>query len=113
MHERLPGTKEHIEAAQEKAVQIDDISKGTPLKPIARVAVLGEGKVIGGLSMDFFTAGSLVTIVEAEQANLDRAVVPIRILAGVEVMHMIRKRLMKTENGAHPHAAEHWCSMFM
>ena len=35
------------------------------------------------------------------------------ILSGIEVMHMIRKGQMKTENGSHPSAAEQFYSMVM
>ena len=35
------------------------------------------------------------------------------ILSGIEVMHMIRKGQMKTEDGTHPSAAEQFYSMVM
>ena len=35
------------------------------------------------------------------------------ILSGIEVMHMIRKGQMKTENGIHPSAAEQFYSTVM
>ena len=74
MSEALPGAKDHIEAARANAAQVDDIPVGTALKPIARVGVLGAGTMGGGIAMNFLTAGIPVTIVEAEQANLDRGV---------------------------------------
>ena len=73
----LPGAKGHIETARAKAAQVDDIPADTPLKPIARVGVLGAGTMGGGIAMNFLTAGIPVTIVEAEQANLDRGVATI------------------------------------
>ena len=73
----LPGAKDHIETARAKAAKIDDIPADTPLKPIARVGVLGAGTMGGGIAMNFLTAGIPVTIVEAEQANLDRGVATI------------------------------------
>jgi 3-hydroxyacyl-CoA dehydrogenase len=75
--EALPGAKAHIEAARARAAQIDDIPGDTPLKPIARVGVLGAGTMGGGIAMNFLTAGIPVTIVETEQANLDRGVATI------------------------------------
>ena len=36
-----------------------------------------------------------MTVVKAEQVYLDRAVVPIRILSGIEGMHMIKKALSR------------------
>src|SRR5690349_16956673 len=76
--EALSGAKEHIETARAKAAQVDDIPAGTPLKPIRKVGVLGAGTMGGGIAMNFLTAGIPVTIVEAEQANLDRGVATIR-----------------------------------
>jgi putative transposase len=35
------------------------------------------------------------------------------ILSGIEVMHMIRKGQMETEDGTHPSAAEQFYSMVM
>ncbi len=74
----LPGAKAHIDTARADAAKIDDIAADTPLKPIARVGVLGAGTMGGGIAMNFLTAGIPVTIVEAEQANLDRGVATIR-----------------------------------
>ncbi|MDP3675065.1 MAG: 3-hydroxyacyl-CoA dehydrogenase NAD-binding domain-containing protein [Novosphingobium sp.] len=76
--EPLPGAKDHIESARANAATIDDIPAATPLKPIARVGVLGAGTMGGGIAMNFLTAGIPVTIVEAEQANLDKGVATIR-----------------------------------
>src|SRR5215203_2844276 len=76
--EPLPGAKQHIEAARARAAQVDDIPAGTPLKPISRVGVLGAGTMGGGIAMNFLSAGLPVTIVEAEQANLDKGVATIR-----------------------------------
>ena len=73
----LPGAKDHIEAARARAAQVIDIPADTPLKQIARVGVLGAGTMGGGIAMNFLTAGIPVTIVEAEQANLDRGVATI------------------------------------
>ena len=73
----LPGAKNHIETARAGAATIDDIPATTPLKPIARVGVLGAGTMGGGIAMNFLTAGIPVTIVEAEPANLDKGVATI------------------------------------
>ena len=78
MSEALPGAREHIEQARALAARIDDLPADTPFKPIARVGVLGAGTMGGGIAMNFLTAGIPVTIVEAEQANLDRGVATIR-----------------------------------
>ncbi len=77
MSEPLPGAKEHIDAALSQCAVIDDLPADTPLIPIAKVGVIGAGTMGGGITMNFLTAGIPVTIVEREQAALDR---------GVEVM---------------------------
>ncbi len=78
MSEAIAGAKEHIEAARAHAAVVDDIPAGTPLKPIARVGVLGAGTMGGGITMNFLTAGIPVTIVEREQAALDKGVATMR-----------------------------------
>ena len=65
----LPGAKDHIEAARAKAAQVDDIPADTPLKPIARVGVLGAGTMGGGIAMNFLTAG--ITTLPARAAASD------------------------------------------
>ena len=78
MSEALSGAKEHIEAAKAKAAVVDDIPAGTELLPIERVGVLGAGTMGGGITMNFLTAGIPVTIVEREQAALDKGVATMR-----------------------------------
>ena len=74
MSEPLPGAQAHIEAALKLAARIDDIPADTPLIPIAKVGVIGAGTMGGGITMNFLSAGIPVTIVEQEQAALDRGV---------------------------------------
>ncbi len=77
MSEPLPGAQAHIQQALALSSQIDDLPAGTALRPIGRVGVIGAGTMGGGIAMNFLTAGIPVTLVEQEQAALDR---------GVEVM---------------------------
>jgi 3-hydroxyacyl-CoA dehydrogenase len=70
----LPGAQAHIEAALKLCAVIDDLPADTPLIPIAKVGVIGAGTMGGGITMNFLSAGIPVTIVEAEQAALDRGV---------------------------------------
>ena len=77
MSESLPGASAHIAAALQLCATIDDLSADTQRLPIARVGVIGAGTMGGGIAMNFLSAGIPVTIVEREQAALDR---------GVEVM---------------------------
>ena len=74
MSDPLPGAQAHIEAALKLAAKIDDLPADTPLIPIAKVGVIGAGTMGGGITMNFLTAGIPVTIVEQEQAALDRGV---------------------------------------
>ncbi|MEN9683107.1 MAG: hypothetical protein RLZZ427_858 [Pseudomonadota bacterium] len=74
MSDPLPGAQAHIAAAQQLAAQIDDLPADTPLLPIAKVGVIGAGTMGGGITMNFLSAGIPVTIVEQEQAALDRGV---------------------------------------
>ncbi|RYY28476.1 MAG: 3-hydroxyacyl-CoA dehydrogenase [Sphingomonadales bacterium] len=68
----------HIFFAERQAAKIDDVPKDTPLRPIARVGVIGAGTMGGGVSMTFLSAGIPVTIVETAQEPLDRGVAMIR-----------------------------------
>jgi len=68
----------HIFFAERAASKIDDIPKDTPLIPIRKVGILGAGTMGGGIAMNFLSAGIPVTIVEREQAALDRGVATIR-----------------------------------
>jgi 3-hydroxyacyl-CoA dehydrogenase len=74
MTDALPGAKEHITAALGLCAKIDDLPADTPLIPIAKVGVIGAGTMGGGIAMNFLSAGIPVTIVEREQAALDRGV---------------------------------------
>jgi 3-hydroxyacyl-CoA dehydrogenase len=74
MSDPLPGAQAHIEAALKLSAKIDDLPADTPLIPIAKVGVIGAGTMGGGITMNFLSAGIPVTIVEQEQAALDRGV---------------------------------------
>jgi 3-hydroxyacyl-CoA dehydrogenase len=74
MSEPLPGAQAYIEAALKLAAKIDDLPADTPLIPIRKVGVIGAGTMGGGITMNFLSAGIPVTIVEQEQAALDRGV---------------------------------------
>ena len=58
--------------AERKAAKIDGLPEGTEPRDIKRVGVIGAGTMGGGISMNFLSAGIPVTIVEMEQAALDR-----------------------------------------
>ncbi|WP_417482736.1 3-hydroxyacyl-CoA dehydrogenase NAD-binding domain-containing protein [Maricaulis sp.] len=68
----------HLFFAERQAAKIDGIPADTPLIPIAKVGILGAGTMGGGIAMNFLSAGLPVTMVEREQAALDRGVATIR-----------------------------------
>lgn len=68
----------HVFFAERAAAKIDGIPADTPLIPIEKVGILGAGTMGGGIAMNFLTAGYPVTILEREQAALDRGVSIIR-----------------------------------
>ena len=74
MSEPLPGAQAHIAQALKLCAKIDDLPADTAQLPIAKVGVIGAGTMGGGIAMNFLTAGIPVTIVELEQAALDRGV---------------------------------------
>ena len=58
--------------AERKASKIEGLPDDTRPREIKRVGVIGAGTMGGGISMNFLSAGIPVTIVEMEQAALDR-----------------------------------------
>ncbi len=60
--------------AEREAQKIPDLPKGTAIRPIKKVGVIGAGTMGGGISMNFLSAGIAVTIVEASEAALQRGV---------------------------------------
>jgi 3-hydroxyacyl-CoA dehydrogenase len=68
----------HLFFAERAASRIDGVSADTPLIPINTVGILGAGTMGGGIAMNFLSADIPVTIVEREQAALDRGVSIIR-----------------------------------
>jgi 3-hydroxyacyl-CoA dehydrogenase len=68
----------HIAEAERKAAEVDGIGPEVPSRPIQRVGVIGAGTMGGGIAMNFANIGLPVTIVEREQAALDRGLKVIR-----------------------------------
>ncbi len=58
--------------AERKAAKIEGLPEDTKPREIRKVGVIGAGTMGGGISMNFLSASVPVTIVEAEQAALDR-----------------------------------------
>jgi 3-hydroxyacyl-CoA dehydrogenase len=68
----------HAFGAERAAAKIADVPRDTPVRPIARVGVIGAGTMGGGIAMNFLNAGLPVTLLETAQAALDRGTAIIR-----------------------------------
>ncbi len=64
--------------AERAANKIPDIAKDTPVIDIQTCGVLGAGTMGGGIAMNFANVGIPVTIVERDQAALDRGLGVVR-----------------------------------
>lgn len=64
----------HAFFAEREAQKIPDVPKDTPKKDVASAGVIGAGTMGGGIAMNFVNAGIPVTLIETEQANLDRGI---------------------------------------
>ncbi|HEY3947514.1 3-hydroxyacyl-CoA dehydrogenase NAD-binding domain-containing protein [Phenylobacterium sp.] len=64
--------------AERQANKIPDVPDDTPLRPIKRVGILGAGTMGGGIAMNFLNVGIPVTIVEVQEAALERGLKVIR-----------------------------------
>ena len=68
----------HAFFGERAAAKIPDVPDDTPLRPVERVAVIGAGTMGGGIAMNFLNAGIPVTMLETQQAAIDRGVGVIR-----------------------------------
>ena len=58
--------------------RVPDVPSSTPTISVAKVGVIGAGTMGGGITMNFLNAGIPVTLVEMNQAALDRGIGVIR-----------------------------------
>ena len=58
--------------AERQAAKIDDLPKGTPLRDVSSVGIIGAGTMGGGIAMNFLNAGIPVTILEMKPDALER-----------------------------------------
>jgi len=68
----------HAFFAERAAAKVPDVPADTPTRQIASAAVVGAGTMGGGIAMNFANAGIPVTILDTEQAALDRGLATIR-----------------------------------
>jgi 3-hydroxyacyl-CoA dehydrogenase len=64
--------------AEREAAKIPDVPGDTPAKDVRKAAVIGAGTMGGGIAMNFANVGIPVTVVEVEQAALDRGLAVVR-----------------------------------
>jgi 3-hydroxyacyl-CoA dehydrogenase len=64
--------------AEREAAKVPDLPKDTQTLPVQSVGVIGAGTMGGGIAMNFLNAGIPVTLVEMNQAALDRGIGVIR-----------------------------------
>jgi len=64
--------------AERQANKIPDVPDDIPIRPIKQVGILGAGTMGGGIAMNFLNAGIPVTIVEVQEAALERGLGVIR-----------------------------------
>ena len=64
--------------AEREAAKVPDLPRDTPVLPINRVGVLGAGTMGGGIAMNFANVGIPVTLVERDEAALERGLGVIR-----------------------------------
>ena len=72
------GAQRYAFFAERAANKIPDIAKDTPTIDVQKCGVLGAGTMGGGIAMNFANAGIAVTIVERDQAALDRGLGVVR-----------------------------------
>ncbi len=58
--------------AEREAQKVPNLPAGVEARPVRRAAVIGAGTMGGGIAMNFANAGIPVTILEMDQAALDR-----------------------------------------
>jgi 3-hydroxyacyl-CoA dehydrogenase len=68
----------HMFFAERQTSKIPDVPEDTPVREIAKAAVIGAGTMGGGIAMNFANAGIPVTVVETSQENLDKGLKKIR-----------------------------------
>jgi 3-hydroxyacyl-CoA dehydrogenase len=62
----------HMFFAERQTAKIPDIAEDTPVREIAKAAVIGAGTMGGGIAMNFANAGIPVTVIDTTQESLDK-----------------------------------------
>jgi 3-hydroxyacyl-CoA dehydrogenase len=68
----------HVFFGEREVAKIPDVPKETPVRKIERAGIIGCGLMGGGIAICFANAGIPVTVVETQQAALDKGLANIR-----------------------------------
>ena len=68
----------HAFVAERATTKIPDVPADTPVRVVAKLAVIGAGTMGGGIAMNFLNAGIPVVMLETKQEALDKGVAIIR-----------------------------------
>jgi 3-hydroxyacyl-CoA dehydrogenase len=68
----------HVFFAEREVTRLPGLDAATPVRPIAKVAVIGAGTMGGGIAMNFANAGIAVTLLELKADALERGLAQIR-----------------------------------
>jgi 3-hydroxyacyl-CoA dehydrogenase len=68
----------HIFFAERAAAKIADVDDRTPVRPVAKVGVVGAGTMGGGIAMSFANGGFSVRLLDTTQSALDKGLASIR-----------------------------------
>ncbi|MBB5368310.1 MULTISPECIES: 3-hydroxyacyl-CoA dehydrogenase NAD-binding domain-containing protein [unclassified Janthinobacterium] len=68
----------HAFFAERVASKVPDVPSDTPVRTIAKAAIVGAGTMGGGIAMNFANAGIPVTLLETKQEALDKGLATIR-----------------------------------
>jgi 3-hydroxyacyl-CoA dehydrogenase len=68
----------HAFMAERATTKIPDVPADTPVRAVAKLAVIGAGTMGGGIAMNFLNAGIPVVMLEMKQEALDKGVAIIR-----------------------------------
>lgn len=71
-------TADYIAKSGKEAWDVPSLPDNVQMRPIKKVGVIGAGTMGGGISMNFASVGIEVTIVETQQAALDRGLGVVR-----------------------------------
>ncbi len=68
----------HMFFAERQTSKIPDVPEDTPVRELKKAAVIGAGTMGGGIAMNFANAGIPVTLIDMNQAAVDKGLATIR-----------------------------------